>query len=174
MSLHVGGGGGGTGTLNVQNGSALTLGYGSSFSLGVESGDIGTITVDGAGSSITGGNVFVGGGGTGALTVKNGGQTSALDLYVAYDTGSAGTVLVDGAGSVLNAGRADVGISGNGKLILSNGGVANLESGEGTLYLGSEADGVGALIIGGGSATAGTLNAAQVDGGSGTCAFIAE
>ena len=168
MSLHVGGGGGGTGTLNVQNGSALTLGYGSSFSLGVESGDIGTITVDGAGSSITGGNVFVGGGGTGALTVKNGGQTSALDLYVAYDTGSAGTVLVDGAGSVLNAGRADVGISGNGKLILSNGGVANLESGEGTLYLGSEADGVGALIIGGGSATAGTLNAAQVDGGSGT------
>jgi T5SS/PEP-CTERM-associated repeat protein len=153
--LYVGGGNpsyysGGSGTLNITDGGAVTntIGY-IGCSSGYSSGPTGIVTVDGAGSTWTNrSNLYVGGGtsgyycgGNGTLNITNGGAVSDSIGYVgygsSYNSGPTGTVTVDGAGSTwTNRGDLYVGdgtsadeVAGSGTLNISNGGaVSNANS----------------------------------------------
>ena len=93
----------GTGTLNIKNGADVTCGSGR---VGYESGSVGTVLVDGSGSTwSTNGVITVGDFGTGTLDIKNGAQvTSSAAGYIGFQKGSTGTVTVDGSGSTWNVG----------------------------------------------------------------------
>jgi len=96
----------GTGTLNIQNGGQVGCFWGS---LGDYSGSSGTVTVDGSGSIWNnGGTLYVGGwgddpGGTGSLTVKNGGQVTVGDTLKMLKADSEVTV----SGATLTAGALE-------------------------------------------------------------------
>ena len=89
----------GTGTLNVEDGGAVSNGNGS---IGQSPGGNGTVTVTGTGSTWTNSaNVFVGNNGTGTLTVADGGMVNANGgagtTRVANGSGSTGTVNIGAA-----------------------------------------------------------------------------
>ncbi|TYC64529.1 autotransporter outer membrane beta-barrel domain-containing protein, partial [Rhodobacterales bacterium] len=85
----------------------------------------GTVTISGAGSTLTAGDfITVGYGGTGTLTISDGGAASAVDdVNIGKDAGAEGTVTISGAGSTLTAGDfITVGYGGTGTLTISDGG----------------------------------------------------
>ena len=164
----------GTGTLNILNGGEVSSfgGY-----LGYYTGSTGTATVDGIGSLWNNTwSLHVGGsssapGGTGSVTVKNGGEVSNTTGYIGYYTGSSGTATVDGIGSKwTNSEDLYVGRSGTGTLNILNGGEVSNTNGtlgdssgasatatvdgigskwtnSGTLYVGRTGTGTGTLNI---------------------------
>ncbi|TJV54632.1 MAG: hypothetical protein E5X80_34495, partial [Mesorhizobium sp.] len=72
----------------------------------------GTVTVDGAGSAWTNtGKLYIGNGGSGALTVSNGGAVTDHNAYIGYAGSSSGTVTIDGS-SWNNSTYLDVGYGG--------------------------------------------------------------
>jgi len=146
----------GTATMNITSGGNLTINRGGAFSLGTPNGmliggtnaptsnpGIGSVTVDGAGSSIdiTGGKarLVIGNGevGQGTLTIANGGavnldNSAAGDftevLVATWNAGNSGDLLVDGAGSQLNAGsQINCGSGGAGNMMVKDSGVANAD-----------------------------------------------
>ncbi|HET6156890.1 MAG TPA: cadherin-like domain-containing protein [Dongiaceae bacterium] len=88
----------GTGTLEITGGGSVTTEF---MNIANGFGSTGTVLVSGAGSElITAGldnTIQVGRGGTGALTVENGGLVKALNFVVGRD--GTGTATIDGAGS---------------------------------------------------------------------------
>jgi T5SS/PEP-CTERM-associated repeat protein/autotransporter-associated beta strand protein len=204
----------GIGTLNITNGGTVTSAYTSIGGGIIGTGD-GTLTVDGPGSTLTTGNLYVGWRGNATLNITNGGAvavaggtfvgigavsvdgkdstltTDALSVIntlsitnggavssesaLIIGTGGLATVTVDGKGSTwTNSGPFMVGYTAPGTLSITNGGVVNVNSGAGLLELGvtlETVDGVfpgsGTLNIGDGG-SAGILNAAEVNGGTGT------
>jgi outer membrane autotransporter protein len=96
--LYVGTMNSGQGTLNITNGGAVMSG-GMSFVGGVSADAVGTVTVDGPGSTWTntGGPVIVGVLGQGELTIANGGLVQADGLDVAMYAGSTGVLNIGGA-----------------------------------------------------------------------------
>ena len=106
---------------------------------GLSSGDVGTITVTGNGTSgsaklTTLGSILAGSGGTGTINVTNGGIVEATrqsafsgSVIQAGNVGGTGVIIVDGAGSILSAtDRIEIGgFSGSsGSMTISNGGWA--------------------------------------------------
>jgi len=91
----------GTGSLTIQNGGTVTDIFGV---IGVLQGSQGTVIVTGAGSTWTNisGGIIVGGMGTGALTVENGGTVNSSGASVGLAVGSTGAVTVTGPGSSWN------------------------------------------------------------------------
>ena len=105
---------------------------------GLDTGDVGTITVTGNGTSgsaklTTLGSIVVGVGGTGTINVTNGGIVEATrqsafsgeQIQAGGLSGSTGVITVDGAGSILSAtDRIQIGaFSGSsGSMTISNGG----------------------------------------------------
>jgi len=96
----------GTGTLRIVNGGALEAGP--VITIGSLVGGVGTVVVDGAGSSLTAttAQAQVGGRGTGSLTISNGGtvglgsvQVGTGDINTA--TGAHGTLLIESGGTLL-------------------------------------------------------------------------
>lgn len=166
-----------TGKLAITGGSTLTL-SGLTY-LGGNLESSGTLTIDGAGSSLsTVNNVYVGYGGNGTLALSNGASLSGHYLLVGNNPASAGWLTVDGAGSTINLlNDLHVGISGTGTLAVTNGGVINSSQ----LILGTNAGGDGTATVDGagsqinpftyivvGSGGTGTLNitnGGQVSGG---------
>lgn len=112
----------GAGTLNVQNGAAVT--NASSGYFGANVGATGTVTVTGTGSSWANtSNLTVGNSGTGVLTVSGGGIASNAIGYLGYSAGGIGTATVNGTGSSwTNSAELRVGSSGSGTLNVQNGG----------------------------------------------------
>ncbi|HAO25635.1 MAG TPA: autotransporter outer membrane beta-barrel domain-containing protein, partial [Methylophaga sp.] len=139
--------------------------------IGENAGSNGTVTVDGAGSNFTNiqSGVTVGNSGNGTLNILNGGTVSNVFGSIGGSTGGEGTVTVDGAGSSWNntIQILYLGGSGSGTLNIINDGVVNVDSGSRTVLLGRYGSGSGTLNIGNGGA-AGILNAAAVNGGSGS------
>jgi T5SS/PEP-CTERM-associated repeat protein/autotransporter-associated beta strand protein len=117
------------GKLTIQNGGALTVGGPNFSAIGNHATGIGTVTVDGAGSTLTNNaNFIVGFVGTGTLTIRNGGMLSSLSGAIGQDSGSTGTATVDGAGSTWTMnGGLDVGNNAGsaGTLTLRNGGAVS-------------------------------------------------
>ncbi len=164
----------GTGTLKLTGGSTLT---GTNGYLGYDTGGIGAVTVDGAGSSILLANdLNVGNNGTGTLSIINGGHVTVTNGVIGINSGSLGTVTVNGSGSVFNALSGYLGVGaahGTGNLTIANGGTVNVASGAQSVVLGGDcSDSVGTLNIGAPSgspaAAGGILNAATVTTGPGS------
>ncbi|MGO4287332.1 autotransporter outer membrane beta-barrel domain-containing protein [Bosea sp. TAB14] len=137
--------------------------------LGFNAGASGTVAVDGAGSTWTSSAVFVGYGGTGALTISNGGEAADTAALIGFQAGSSGAATVTGPGSLWShTGNLVVGDLGTGALTIANGGTV---SAGGLVKLASQVGSVGTLNIGGeaGAAAAapGALNAAVVLFGAG-------
>ena len=119
-NLVVGQVGDGNGTLNIQNGGAVSnlngfLGYGV--------GATGTATVTGVGSTWTNNLLQVGRLGTGTLNVEAGGAVTNTAGSIGEFAGSTGTATVTGPGSIwTNTGDLYVGNLGTGMLNVLNGG----------------------------------------------------
>lgn len=119
----------GSGSLEILNGAKVTnsdAGY-----VGYQSGSVGTVTVDGSGSSWNnmGGVVGIGVTGSGILHVLDGASVSGGNGFVGGSEFGSGSVTVDGSGSTwTNSGSLTVGGSGVGVLTVSDGGsVTNAE-----------------------------------------------
>ncbi len=167
-------GGGGTGTLNIENGGTVT----NAFTGRIGSGGVGFINVLGADSSWTSsGGLVVGQGGNGTLSLQNGGSAAGSYIRVADLPGSTGSATVDGAGSImstsgwLSVGGSETASGGTGTLDVTDGGAVNIATitklwAGGTLNL----DG-GTLTTGSfDNASGGTLNlnsgTLTIDGGT--------
>jgi len=121
----------GTGFLNITGGASVNLTGGPSDNLmvGNQPGSAGYITVDGAGSNLTGSTAsgdrwVIGGSQYGSVLVSNGGHITNSQTYIGFQTGSVGDATVQGAGSVwtsqiiLGAAAAN----GHGSLNIADGG----------------------------------------------------
>ena len=116
--------------------------------IGFATGSQGAVTVRGTGSTWTNsGPLSVGNGGTGALTIVNGGVvSSSTNSFIGSIAGSQGAVTVTGAGSAwTTGGLLSVGSAGTGTLTVVNGGVVS----SGFLTVGQS--GIGTLTIGNGA-----------------------
>jgi T5SS/PEP-CTERM-associated repeat protein len=96
--------------------------------LGRTAGSTDMVTVDGAGSSLSGGGVMVGYAGSGTLTVQNGGAVGVSWLQEGAGQGSTGTVTVDGVGSSLTSESIMLGGLGPGPMS-QNSGALTVENG---------------------------------------------
>jgi outer membrane autotransporter protein len=139
----------GQGTLRIANGSSLLDVNGF---IGDFHGSIGSVTVDGQGSTWTNLQfLVVGQFGTGVLNITNGGAVSSplsvIGLGPFRENSASGLVVVDGKGSMfVNSTRLEVGESATGTLIINNGGtVVNGEDGE----IGSVTSSVGSVVVNG-------------------------
>jgi fibronectin-binding autotransporter adhesin len=114
-----------SGTLFVNTGGSLVLQSGSSLNVGKSAGADGTLTLDGASSSIVaaGANVQVGVSGTGTLSIQNGATLdwSAVSPALGVQANSSGTIQVTSGGSF----KID-------NLALGDSGAGNLDVGGGS------------------------------------------
>jgi len=139
----------GTGTLNITKGGTVSD---SDAAVGANAGSTGVALVDGAGSTWShDGAITIGGsGGTGTLTISNGGVVSSGDCILGAFNGS-GTVTVDGVGSAwtisgdLSVGDASAGI---GSVSISQGSQVSSTNG----FIGAGSGSNGTVGIAGGNA----------------------
>ncbi len=184
-SFYVGDGSGGTGTgiarlsgtgtaLTAHDGAYLAYGSGSSASMTVDSGAAfetvagglyfyngGTLTVDGAGSSVRVGTLHPGTPATwtdsdgwfymghGTATISGGAFMEADGLYVSGDSSGSAVMTATGTGTVVNAhlliyvGGDGNGITGNGAMTVSAGAVASAA----VIAIGSDSGQTGTLLL---------------------------
>ncbi|MBV9458476.1 MAG: hypothetical protein JO141_13290, partial [Bradyrhizobium sp.] len=111
-----------SGVLNVQSGATVIANNSVVIAHGANS--TGTVTVTGAGSSLTSANgMTIGDVGNGTLNVLAGANVSANGPTILGNAaGSTGTATIDGAGSHVGAGVTTIGQSGSGAATVSNGG----------------------------------------------------
>ncbi len=121
----------GQGTLHVEAGGQVS--NSSTGSIGDQGGSVGTVTVNGAGSTWTNSSELrVGNGGQGTLNIEAGGQVSNVGVgLVGFVGGSSSTATVTGTGSAwTNSSSLFVGFFGQGTLNIEAGGqVSNIGSG---------------------------------------------
>jgi fibronectin-binding autotransporter adhesin len=166
----------GSGTLNIEDGGQVST-DGGYLADGVGSTGVATVTgvnADGKASTWENTSLVVGGNGSGTLNVENGGQATDLYGYIGIEGGAIGTATVTGingsTASLWNNSHAlYVGFEGpgTGTLNVEDGGVVEVQFGSGTLTLAYASGSSGTLNIGNGY-SAGTIDASEVTGGSGT------
>jgi T5SS/PEP-CTERM-associated repeat protein len=129
----------GQGSLSITNGGSVSNSKGF---IGCNSGGLGVVTVDGAGSNwTTSGDLFAVGGyygaGVGTLSITNGGNVTSGNASnylgccsIGEFSGSKGTVIVDGAGSTWTDNNVSVyvGAPGGGTISVSHGGHINTDT----------------------------------------------
>ena len=157
----------GNGTLTIRNGAAVVAG--AIGFIGNYPGGVGTVTIDGIGSTLTIPDIYIGWDGQAALNISNGARLITNTVGSSLAVTGISTVTVDGAGSTwTSGGPLYIGDAGVGVLTIRNGATV---SGPG-LILAHYAGSTGTLNIGaaiGQAATApGTFSAASVDLRSGT------
>lgn len=121
----------GNGTLAIQSGGSVQLSSGSgTLSLGQQSAAGGIVTVDGAGSSLhTSGVINIGVGGTGGLSVMNGGFVHSGAAYLGFSSGSSGSVQISDAGSSwVSTGTLNIGYYGQGTVNVLGGATLTSDS----------------------------------------------
>ncbi|MNR76094.1 putative lipoprotein [compost metagenome] len=156
----------GNGKLTIEGGATASAPI---IYLGGYSGVSGEISVNGAGSQLTGSTLTVGGQGIGTLKVEGGGAVDNVDATIARLVGSAGTVSVNGMGSRwTNSGSLTIGDQGAGTLNISNGGSVFANS----LTLGGSASGSGVFVLNGTEGRRGVLHTSMVGRGSGAASFV--
>jgi len=136
-----------SGTLTIQNGGSVTVTSNNDVFVGNLAGSSGTVTVTGAGSTWTGGVLFIGNLGTGKLTIQNGGAVSDVGgAFVGFSAGSQGTVIVDN-GTWNASTHLDIGEAGSGVMTIQNGGtVSSFDA-----LIGISAGSTGAVVVNNGS-----------------------
>lgn len=113
---------GGTGLVNITAAGTVTS---ASAQVGHASGSSGTVVVDGPGSrwQLGSGNLDIGVGGTGSLSILNGGSVTSGNTTIGTDATGTGQALVSGAGSSwASTGNLYVGNAGQGTLTIKDGG----------------------------------------------------
>jgi len=154
---------GGTGTLDIKAGGAVSSGSGF---IGDSQNAVGTATVNAASWTMTG-RLAVGNYGKGTLVVENGGTVQSADGLIGWRTGSTGSsALVTGTGSQWTlSDHLYVGNQGQGSLSVAAGGKVSTVG----LYAGTDAGASGSVTL---SGTGSTLEASDVAyigfGGNGT------
>src|SRR6266478_2768350 len=148
----------GAGALNINNGAKLNVpGFNSRVVLGNNAASLGSITVNGAGSTWTNANqLWIGGSGSGTLIIQHGGRlrcTSSAGSGNAIGTfpGASGAVTITGPGSTWTcSNELIVGSGGNGTLTIANGGSFINNVGFGRVGIGTSGRG-SATVAGAGS-----------------------
>ena len=124
---------GGAGTLHVLAGADITRTSTTQgdISIGEGLGSVGTLNIDGVGSTAESEGIFVGNGGTGFLNITGGGvinltqptrQLQVASTLLATGAIGAGTVVVSGDNSLLSVGPFRLGVTGAGTATVSAGG----------------------------------------------------
>ncbi len=164
----------GMGTINVANGRDVTVADGTV--LGLHAGSTGNVTVSGAGSTWTSGGdltlgLLVGGSGTGALSISDGGVVSSFVGVIGRSAGGSGTATVTGAGSTWNN-SVDVlvGSAGQGSMTISAGAVVSGINGSIAGLTGSDGD---VTVTGHGSQWNNTTNLIVGNAGAGALDILA-
>ncbi len=152
----------GVGTLRLTGGGTGTVR--NPVIVGQNQGGSGIVIISGTDSKLsTPYGITVGQAGTGQVSISQGGQLGAYDLYVAKDAGSQGVVTVDGSGSLVG-GNITVGQNGTGAFVATGG--ASISSGH--LRLGYNSDqvsppsGTGTMAVSGPGTHLTTLFDAQI------------
>ena len=173
----------GTGRLVVENqGTVLSSGTASAHTgldIGLKAGQSGEVLVTGAQSLLSNlGQLVVGGGGFGSLSIRGGGtiitspgQVAGLAGVVVASTTSASGSLIDvsGAGSNLHVtGLLDVGDTGSGSLQISNGATVAA----GSLDAGITSSAVADIALSGAGSSLLVTGAATVDDGTGVMSVL--
>lgn len=165
----------GTGHLGVSNGADVNVG--TYFVVGWQAGSVGSMTVDGAGSSLNVlgavSNTVVGWSGSASAVISNGGTIGGYGGLLGRVAGGSGTLQVTGADSLWNDSLyLMVGYGGVGTLTVDNGGTVRVTGGTGRIYIAVLAGSTGTVNIGGASGSAaqaaGTLDVARLQFGAGT------
>ena len=167
----------GQGNLNLTGGGqALTD---AEVAIGRQTGGVGTVWVDGGGSRLESKTIFSvgygdpgGGGGTGELTISDGGWAGSTGtasnhgVFIGNRVDTDGRVNVDGSGSLLSSNtQLHIGYTGTGTLNLINGGNATAT---GNINLGYNTAGTGTASIGTGSTLQSSGGNIYVGGRSGS------
>ncbi|MDR1889940.1 MAG: hypothetical protein LBQ81_11280, partial [Zoogloeaceae bacterium] len=160
---------GGTANLYITEGGTLTNTYGR---IGDASGSVGSVTVDGSGSTWTNTNALViGYSGRGRLNILNGGQVSNDDGLIGYSD-QANIVTVDGVGSIwTNSGTLSVGYNNDstGTVNITTGG--QVLSNEG--HIGRSSGSVGSVTVdGAGSIWTNSIDLSVGTAGTGTLSIM--
>jgi fibronectin-binding autotransporter adhesin len=184
----------GTSKIVQSNGSSVTISGNdgtagdvvTAMTFGQNSGDNVAYTLTGLGTQLdaTDGNIMIGGGGTGAVTVAAGATLEADNdnadgsgnVFLGGASGALGTLVVTGPYTTMElAGGLNIGAGGTGHFTLSAGADAELgvdfdaSSGSTAMIVGSSAGGIGtAVITGAGTRFASNIYGAVTVGGSGT------
>jgi T5SS/PEP-CTERM-associated repeat protein len=145
----------GTGSIDVLSGATLSVT--GSIDIAAQNGSVGDLTLDGAGSQLSvGGDVTVGDGGSGGLTISGGATTVLHDVTVASTNTSMMSLLaVTDAATHLTVNNLTIADGGDGGLMIGAGGALSVS---GDLVESSQAGSTGSDTIGG------TGNALQVKG----------
>jgi fibronectin-binding autotransporter adhesin len=126
-----------SGTLNITNGGVVTSGANSYIGGTATASCLGTVKVDGPGSTWTvmnGANLYIGGGpntngyGSGTLTISNRGAVSDSSGYMAYLGSSTSSITVSGSSTWTNSGIIYVGVFGKATLNVNTGGTVTCAS----------------------------------------------
>jgi len=136
------------GTAQILSGAAVSA---DSY-LAISPGSMGTVLVSGPGSTWTNTSAFlvVGFGGTGLLTIQNGGAVSNDFGFIGSEGGSNGTGLVTGSGSNwTNINGLSVGSRGTGLLTIQNGATVSSNGGR----IGENIGGNGTVLVTGPGST---------------------
>jgi T5SS/PEP-CTERM-associated repeat protein len=148
----------GIGTLSITNGGSVNCPTDvfTSDIIGRDSGSTGRVMVDGAGSTWNSGDLAIGGGGGGTLSITSGGSVSFGSSVVGDSPGSTGVVTVDGSGSTWANGNWTsldtliVGRSGAGTLLIANGGSVDCTTGNNpNTYVGRNSGSTGKVTVDG-------------------------
>ncbi|MFA5165118.1 MAG: autotransporter-associated beta strand repeat-containing protein, partial [Candidatus Omnitrophota bacterium] len=137
--------------------------------IGSNAGSDSTVNITGTGSTFAlTGYLYVGCWDTGTLNISDGAAVSNTVGMAGRGGAATGTVAISGSGSTwTNSTGLTIGEDGVGTVTISDGATVNVAGGAGTVNLGRNGGSTGTLNIGDGG-TAGTLNAAGINGGSGT------
>lgn len=164
------------GTLIINNGTDVTVPY---FVAGAVPGVTGTVTVTGAGTTVTTDDLYIGDAGNGILTISDGASFVTQRARWAVDYAATSSVTVTGAGSSLEiAASANIGDLGNASLTIADGAhviFSNTDS-DRRFVLGVDYYSSGTLNIGAAAGeiavAAGTLDADTVEFGYGTGTIV--
>lgn len=144
LQMHVGSSG--TGTLKIEDRGAANIG--TFLYIGRFIGSDGLVTVSGAGSRLTNGNMMqVGSEGTGALIIEDGATVNSTNVTrIGWSSTGIGTAIVQGSGSSWTTNNSmSVGFGGSGRLLIVDGGaVSNVEG-----FVGREAGSTGEVMVSG-------------------------
>ncbi|MBN8941777.1 MAG: autotransporter domain-containing protein [Rhizobiales bacterium] len=165
----------GTGHLGVSNGADVKVG--TYFVVGWQTGSVGSMTVDGAGSSLNVlgavSNTVVGWSGSASVVISNGGTIGGYGGLLGRVAGGSGTLQVTGAGSLWSDTLyLIVGYGGSGTLTVDNGGTVRVTGSTRRIFIANLAGSTGTVNIGAASGAAaqaaGTLDVAELRFGAGT------
>ncbi|MBV6388461.1 MAG: hypothetical protein JNIBNLAF_00053 [Nitrosomonas europaea] len=148
LQMHVGSSG--TSTLKIEDRGAANIG--TFLYIGRFIGSDGLVTVSGAGSRLTNGNMMqVGSEGTGALIIEDGATVNSTNVTrIGWSSTGIGTAIVQGSGSSWTTNNSmSVGFGGSGRLLIVDGGaVSNVEG-----FVGREAGSTGEVMVSGADST---------------------